>query len=240
MNVHAFGAHPDYIEHYAGGLCAGLARRGADVMLVDLTRGELGTRGDVETRAREAGEAARLLGAKRRECLALPDGALSGVDAAQERAVVEAIRRHRPALLLAPWKVDAHPDHREAALLVRRARFFARLAKYAADGAPFVPGPVLWYEQKTPFEPDVVVDISADWETKQSAVRAFASQFSRPPGDNVYTEISEPSFHEVLKARARVHGARIGVRWGEGYKREGPEPVLDPLQLLPPPAGEAS
>ncbi len=240
MNVVAFAAHPDDVELYAGGLCAGLARLGAKLVLVDLTRGELGTRGDVETRSKEATEAARILGASSRECLGLPDGSISAADPAHTRAIVEAMRRHRPALVIAPWEVDPHPDHRETALLVRRARFLARLAKYAAEGAPVVPGPILWYEQKTPFEPDLVVDIGADLETKRAAIRAFASQFSRAPDDPLRTTVSDPAFHEVLEARARVHGARIGVRWGEGYKREGPHPVLDAQTLLRPPAPEAS
>lgn len=239
MRVVAFAAHPDDVELYAGGLCAALVKAGATLALVDLTRGELGTRGDAGTRAREATEAARILGAASRECLDLPDGAISSADAEHARAVVEALRRHRPALVLAPWDVDPHPDHRETALLVRRARFLARLPKLAAGGEPFAPGPVLFYEQKTPFEPDVVVDIGAVLDVKRAAVRAYASQFTRPPGDPARTEISEPSFHEVLEARARVHGARIGVTWGEGYKREGPQAVLDPRHLFARPPAEA-
>ena len=230
MKVVAFAAHPDDVELYAGGLCAGLVRRGASLVLVDLTRGELGTRGDVATRAREAQEAARLLGAQR-ECLGLPDGGISSGEPSHAKAVVEALRRHRPALVLAPWEDDPHPDHRETSLLVRRARFVARLPRYEARGEPFAPGPVLWYEQKTPFVPDVVVDIGADLEMKRAAVRAFASQFFRTP-DDPSAEVSDPAFHEMLEARARVHGARIGAAWGEGYKREGPQPVTDPLQLL--------
>jgi bacillithiol biosynthesis deacetylase BshB1 len=231
VKVVAFAAHPDDVELYAGGLCAGLVRRGAELVLVDLTKGELGTRGDVATRAREAQEAARILGA-RRECLGLPDGGISSADPAHARAVVEALRRHRPVLVLAPWEDDPHPDHRETSLLVRRARFVARLPRYAAQGEPFAPGPVLWYEQKTPFVPDLVVDVGADLAAKRAAVRAFASQFFRAPDDPVRTEVSDPAFHEMLEARSRVHGARIGVAWGEGYKREGPQPVTDPLQLL--------
>jgi len=239
VTVVAFAAHPDDVELYAGGLCAALARAGVRVALVDLTRGELGTRGDVATRAREAEEAARILGAASRECLGLPDGGISAADPAQARAVVAALRRHRPSLVLAPWEADPHPDHGEASRLVRRACFLARLARYPADGAPFAPGPVLFYEQKTPFEPDVVVDIGGDLETKRAAVRAFASQFSRAPDDPLRTEISEPAFHAMLEARARVHGARIGAAWGEGYKREGPQAVADPLALLGRPPGGA-
>jgi bacillithiol biosynthesis deacetylase BshB1 len=234
MRVVAFAAHPDDVELYAGGLCAGLTRAGATLALVDLTRGELGTRGDAATRQREAREAARILGAASRECLGLPDGGLCGSDPAQARAVVEALRRHRPTLLLAPWETDPHPDHRETALLVRRARFLARLPRYVAAGEPFTPGPVLWYEQKTPFEPDVVVDIGAHLETKRAAIRAFASQFRRPADDPVRTEISEPAFHAALEARSRAHGARIGATWGEGYKREGPQAVFDPRELFGP------
>lgn len=231
MKVVAFAAHPDDVELYAGGLCAGLVRQGLQLVLVDLTRGELGTRGDVATRGREAQDAARILGAER-ECLGLPDGGISASDPSHAKAVVEALRRHRPALVLAPWEVDPHPDHRETSLLVSRARFLARLLRYEARGEPFAPGPVLWYEQKTPFVPDVVVDIGADLATKRAAVRAFASQFFREPDDPVRTEVSDSTFHEMLEARARVHGARIGVAWGEGYKREGPQAVFDPLHLL--------
>ena len=231
MNVIAFGAHPDDVDLYAGGLVAGLARRGADVLLVDLTAGELGTRGTPETRAQEAAEAARILGV-RRTCLHLPDGRLVGTDNAQNRAVVEAMRSHPSQLVLAPWETDLHPDHKQACELVRRARFFARLANYPADGATHRPGPVLYYEQKVPFEPDVVVDIGEDRETRQAAVRAFGSQFFRDDDDQANTEISDPSFHEMLDARSRVHGARIGVTWGEGYRRDAPHGVEDPLQLL--------
>ena len=232
MNVLAIGAHPDDVDLYAGGLVAGLARRGARVTMIDLTAGELGTRGTPEIRRREAAEAAHVLGAAERVCLGLPDGGLVGTDAGQTRALVGAMRRYRPDLVLAPWEVDKHPDHREAAALVRRARFLARVAGWSADGSPFRPGPVLSYEQKLPIEPDVVVDIGPDLETKRAAIRAFATQFFREPNDPLVTEISDPSFHEALEARARAHGARIGVAWGEAYKREGPQAVLDPWQVF--------
>ncbi len=235
MNVTAFGAHPDDADLYAGGLVAGLARRGANVTLVDLTRGELGTRGDVDTRADEAAEAARLLGADR-EQLGLPDGSLSATDEAQVRAVVEAMRRLRPDLVLAPWKEDLHPDHAQTYELIRRARFLSRVSRTPASGDPFRPGDLLFYEQKIPFAPQLIVDISADMETKRRAVRAFGTQFFRDPSDPVITEISDPEFHEMLEARARVHGYRIGAAWGEAYRREGPHPVRDPLHL----AGEAA
>jgi bacillithiol biosynthesis deacetylase BshB1 len=228
----AIGAHPDDVELCAGGLVAGLVKKGAEVVLVDLTAGEMGTRGTPELRREEAVEAARILGVRTRECLGLPDGGLRATDPEQTRAVVEMFRRHRPQLVLAPFEVDTHPDHREAALLVRRAHFLARVAGFAAAGDPTRPGPVLSYEQKIPFEPDLVVDIGPYRKTKQAAIRAYQSQFFREPNDTLLTEVSDPQFHEWLAARERVHGGRIGVEWGEGYKREGPVPVRDPLTLI--------
>jgi bacillithiol biosynthesis deacetylase BshB1 len=231
MTVLAVGAHPDDVDLYAGGLVASLTARGVDVVIVDLTRGELGTRGDPDGRAEEAREAARILGVTVRECLSLPDGGLRGTDPTQTRAMVETLRRHRPALILAPYEVDLHPDHAETARLVRRARFFARLPRFEADGDPCRPGPILAYEQKIPFVPDVVVNIDDVYETKLAAIRAFDSQFGARPKETP-TEISEPVFHEMLAARARVHGSRIGATWGEAYRRDGPQAVHDPRVLL--------
>jgi bacillithiol biosynthesis deacetylase BshB1 len=229
----AFGAHPDDVDLYAGGLVAALVRSGVEVAMADLTAGELGTRGTPDLRAEEAAEAARVLGVASRECLGLPDGGIVRTDPEQTRAVVEAFRRHRPDLVLAPYEVDLHPDHREAAHLIRRARFMARIARLDAEGEPCRPGPVLFYEQKIPFEPHLVVDIGDVREVKRQAIGAFSSQFFRDPDDPVRTEISEPAFHEMLDARSRTHGARIGVDWGEGYRRDEPQAVLDPIHLLP-------
>jgi bacillithiol biosynthesis deacetylase BshB1 len=232
VNVLAFGAHPDDVDLYAGGLVATLARRGARVKITDLTRGELGTRGTPEVRAEEARRAAEILGVAR-ECLSLPDGRLDSREESHVRAVVEAMRRHAPDLVLSPWERDLHPDHREAALLIRRARFLARLPKFASAGVAVRPGPIFYYEQKIPFEPDLIVDVTGAHETKLQAIRAFSSQFSRAENDPLATEVSEPEFHEMLRARSRAHGARIGVVWGEGYRREEPQAVLDPLVLMP-------
>jgi bacillithiol biosynthesis deacetylase BshB1 len=230
--VLAIGAHPDDVDLYAGGLVAALAVAGAEVSMADLTAGELATRGTPELRAQEAAEAARLLGVSSRECLRLPDGGIRRTDPDQTRALVELMRRHRPALVLAPWEEDLHPDHRETHHLVRRARFFARVGGFPADGTPVRPGPVLFYEQKVPFEPDLVVDIGAVREKKLAAVAAFASQFRREPDDPLPTEISDPEFHAMLEARARERGGRIGVTWGEGYRRESPQAVRDVRHLL--------
>jgi len=173
MKVLAIGAHPDDADLYAGGLVAALAEAGADVSMADLTAGEMATRGSPELRATEAAEAARILGVSSRECLGLPDGGIRRTDPDQTRALVELMRKHRPGLILAPWEEDLHPDHRETHHLVRRARFFARVGGFPADGATVRPGPVLFYEQKIPFDPDLVVDVGAVREKKLAAVAAF-------------------------------------------------------------------
>jgi bacillithiol biosynthesis deacetylase BshB1 len=240
MKVLAIGAHPDDVDLYAGGLVAALAAAGASVAMADLTAGELATRGTPELRAREAAEAARILGVAGRECLRLPDGGIRRTDPDQTRALVELMRRHRPGLILAPWEEDPHPDHRETHHLVRRARFFARVGGFAAEGATVRPGPVLFYEQKIPFEPDLVVDIGAVRETKRAAVAAFSSQFRRDADDPLPTEISDPGFHAMLEARERERGGRIGATWGEGYRREGPQAVRDVRHLLAEAAGPAT
>lgn len=227
MNVLAIGPHPDDIELYAGGTVAALVGAGAHVVLLDLTRGERGTRGNAEIRAAEAAVAARILGVKGRECLGLPDTLLNAQDPGQLRTLVEALRRHRPDLILAPHEDDPHPDHQEAARMTRRAHFLARLAGYAASGEAFSPGPIYWYEQKTSFEPHVVVDITPHRERKREAVNAYPSQFSQDPAQGRPTEISQPSFHEALEARMRLRGASIHVAYGEGFQLSGPVPVRD-------------
>ncbi|MDP6528548.1 MAG: bacillithiol biosynthesis deacetylase BshB1 [Gemmatimonadota bacterium] len=231
MTVLAIGAHPDDVDLYAGGMIAGLVRRGVRVVILDLTRGEMGSRGDADTREEEATAAARALGVSVRECAGLPDGGVCAANADHVRTVVEAIRRHRPRLLLAPFENDPHPDHRETAALVRQACFLSGATQANAAGDPFHPGRVLFYEQKVSFEPDLVVDITEDVNAKRAAVHAFASQFTRE-GGGAKTQISDAAFHEMLAARELVHGARIGVHRGEGYRLDGPVAVADAVQLL--------
>jgi N-acetylglucosamine malate deacetylase 1 len=231
-----FGAHPDDVELSAGGLAALLASYGHAVGIADLTRGEMGTRGDVEERAAEAAAAARELGVAWRGSLGLPDLGLDRHDRAQQRAVVACLREHRPRLVVAPDPEDAHPDHVEASRLVERACYLAGLASFGAEpgGAPPVrhrPERLLFAIYRGAVRPHLVVDVSAAWERRMRAVRAHGSQLDPVRGAATY--LTEPGFLEGIEARGRSLGALIGARHGEGYRVRGPLAVTDARALLP-------
>jgi bacillithiol biosynthesis deacetylase BshB1 len=227
-----FGAHPDDIELTSGGLAAMLAARGRAVALVDLTAGESASRGTPQQRAGEAAEAARRLGVRSRECLGFPDLGVDRRDRAQLRAIIEMLRRHRPSLVVAPWREDAHPDHVEAYHLVRRACYVSGLLRADAAGERFRPSRLLFALYRDGDRPSAVVDITAVWETRLSAMRAHVSQLDPAAGPPTY--LTHPDFLAEVEARARVLGARIGARYGEGYRTAGPLGVTDALALLGP------
>jgi bacillithiol biosynthesis deacetylase BshB1 len=230
-----FGAHPDDVELSCGGLAARLAAHGHRVGIVDLTRGERASRGDVETRAREAQAAAAILGAAHRESLALPDGGLASTDPVQRRAVVACLRALRPSLVVAPDRHDPHPDHVEASSLVAAACYLAGLERYDAPGERFRPGRLLFaiYRSDTPAH--LVVDVGEVWEKRMAAVRAHASQLA--PGAGPGTYLTEPGFLGAVESRARAWGALAGFALGEGYRVRGPWPVADARALLGPGGG---
>ncbi len=225
-----FGAHPDDIELTSAGLAASLAAVGTRVVLVDFTRGELGTRGDVATRAREADAAARELGADLRENLELPDGGLDRHDRVQLRAVVECLRRHAPALVVAPHADDAHPDHVEASHLVTRACYLAGLAKYPALGERHRPARLLYALYRGDARAQLVFDVTPVWERRTAALRAHASQLDPAAGESTY--LTAPGFLAEVEARARVWGALAGGTYGEGYRVRGPVALTDARALL--------
>ena len=230
-----FGAHPDDVELRSGGLAALLAVHGHAVGIADLTRGEKGTRGDVEERAAEAAAAARELGVAWRGNLGLPDLGLDRHDRGQQAAVVACLREHRPRLVVAPDPEDAHPDHVEASRLVERACYLAGLARFGggAAGGPerHRPERLLFALYRSAARPHLVVDVSAVWERRMRAVRVHQSQLDPARGPATY--LTEPGFLEEIEARGRSLGALIGARYGEGYRVRGPVPVTDARALLP-------
>ena len=225
-----FGAHPDDVELTSGGLAARLALHGHAVGVVDLTRGELATRGDVATREREARAAAAALGVAARLNLGLPDGALDASDPKQLRAVVECLREHRPGLVIAPDEHDEHPDHVEASHLVARACYLAGLANYPASGERFRPGRLLFALYRSGTEAHIVVDVGEVWAKRVAALRAHASQLDPAAGPGTY--LTAPGFVESVEARARAWGAQGGVMFAEGYRVRGPLAVRDARVLL--------
>ena len=225
-----FGAHPDDVELTSAGLAALLASHGHTVAVVDLTRGEAASRGSVDERAAEATAAARTLGVAARENLALPDLGIDRRDRAQLAAVVGALRRHRPTLVVAPDDDDAHPDHVEACHLVRRACYVSGLARFEPGDARHRPTRVLFSLYRTLRRPDVIVDVSATWSRRMDALRAHRSQLGGTPGPETY--LTAPGFLEEIEARARTLGAVIGVAYGEAYRTREPFAVRDARALI--------
>lgn len=222
LDLLAIGSHPDDVEISCGGTLALAATQGFRVGILDLTRGELGTNGDPETRAREAAEAARILGVALRRNAALPDGGIQAGDRTQERTMVALLRELRPAVLFSHFPQDRHPDHVEASRLVDRASYHAGLRRYDAKGEPFRPRVRWHFASRVGFHPTVVVDVSETWERKREAILAHASQVTLAGADRRPTALNDPEFLARIEARARHFGLMIGVRYGEPFTSADP------------------
>lgn len=224
LDILALGAHPDDAEVGCGGVLIIAADTGLRVGVADLTAGEAATRGTVERRQAERDRATEIMGRPTRLSVGLPDGEV-GTDPGHRAAVIHLIREMRPAIVLAPYPEDRHPDHAAAGKLAREAAFLAGVEKVAADeGPPHRPLRVFHYMVHHPFAPTFVVDISAVWGRKQEAMSAYKSQFGHVP-DRGRTELDGGRFLRVIEARATFHGAMIGVDRGEAFHYAGPLPM---------------
>jgi bacillithiol biosynthesis deacetylase BshB1 len=216
VDLLAIGAHPDDVDLGIGGILLKAVAQGRQVAILDLTRGELGTRGTPELRLAEATAAAAILGVHHRHNAGLPDGALANVPA-QQQAVAAFIRALQPRVLLAPMAPDRHPDHIAAHALVRDANFLAGLSNWPGPGPPHRAAHVYFYHSYHEIQvaPAFTVDISAHWEEKLKALRAYASQFHNPSFEGKETLVSSPEFWEGIHLRAAYWGQRSGVRYAE-------------------------
>lgn len=236
LDVLAFAAHPDDAEISAGGTLSGLVRRGKKVGIIDLTRGELGSRGSAELRDLEAKRASEILGISLRDNLAMSDGFFAH-DQAHLSAIVEQLRAYRPDIVLANSVTDRHPDHGRAGKLVADACFLAGLPKVISsrNGAAqkaWRPRAVYHFIQDYFIEPHFVVDVTNDFDKKMEAIQAYSSQFYQPGSDDPSTPISGPEFFEFLKARAMQFGRPIGALYGEGFTSGRYLGVSDLTELL--------
>lgn len=227
IDVLAFGAHPDDVELGCGGTLASLAGRGRGVGIVDLTRGEMATRGTPEIRSREASEAGRILGARFRANLDLGDGGLS-TDRAAQLLVIEAVRLSRPRLVLAPWTEDRHPDHERAGRLVAEASWYAGLVRLETGLPAHRPDQVVFYAAYALLTPTFLVDITGSFGAKQAALRAYASQFHDATSSEPATYVSSTSFWDGVEARARAYGRIANVAYAEGFVSKAPPTLADP------------
>ena len=222
VDVLAIGTHPDNVELGIGGLIHKLTQTGRSVAILDLTRGELATRGSVEERQSEAMESAKILGATKRENAGLPDGRIANTHE-QQLAVISFFRSLRPRVLIAPMSDDRHPDHGAAHTLTRDANFFAGLRKIDTGHEPYRAPRMYFYRVHTESTtPQLVVDVSTHFDAKLEAIRAYASQFHNPAYAGEQTHISTPEFWESIRTKAAYWGAQIGVKYGEPLHVNGP------------------
>src|SRR2546428_3705729 len=227
----AIAAHRDDAELTCGGTLAKAVRAGHRVGILDLTQGEAGTRGDAATRAAEAERAAAALGVPLRLNAGLPDAHLAN-DEASRATLVELVRAMRPQVVILPFPVGRHPDHRVASELGRDACYLAGLAKYGPPGEPHRPFKIVYAlaYREDPVKPSFVVDISETFEAKMRAIRCYASQFDgakaageiHPTGQDLY---------ELIRVQSAHYGSLIRKPYGEPYFCYETLEVQDVLQL---------
>jgi bacillithiol biosynthesis deacetylase BshB1 len=232
-DVVVFGAHPDDVELSAGGTVAKMVSQGLKVVLVDLTQGELGTRGTAEIRKKEAKAAAEILGVDKRINLNLKDGFFQ-CDEASLLEVVKVIRQYKPRIVIANAIDDRHPDHGKGAELVVQASFLSGLVKCDTGEKDPVhrPDAVYHYIQDYNRDPDVVVDISDFVDQKMNAILAYSSQFFDKNSSEPETPISSPEFLQHIKGRHLSMGRPCGFTAGEGFEVTRPVGVNSLLDLL--------
>ncbi len=236
LDVLAFGAHADDVELSCGGTLIKLARMGYKTGVVVLTRGETGTRGNAEIRAREFAKAAGLMGLAAHKMLDIPDGRVE-VTWENKLKIVAEIRAHKPRIVLAPYWVDRHPDHENASQLVRASVYLAGLKKVGTEQEAFRPVKVVFCQGRFEFAPSFVVDITDAQSEKMNAIRAYASQFhladqpvSTPAPDE--TLVGRPEFLTIIEARDRRYGARVGAKYGEPFLVREALKVDDPVAFF--------
>ena len=231
LDLIAIAPHPDDAELFCGGTLAAMADRGHRVGIVDLTRGEMGTSGSPELRAEEAAAAAKALGLAHRESLGLPDTGIA--DVGEQRAVlVEAIRRLRPRVVIAPHWLGRHPDHGASSALVKSACFLAGVRRFAEGGEPHKPAKLLYASAFRDHDtsPSFVVDVSSTFERKMTAIRCYTSQFDgREQGGELFP--TGRDFYTSVELRFAHYGSLIQTRFGEPFVTVEPIAVEDVVAL---------
>ena len=234
IDILAFGAHPDDVELSCGGTILKEIHNGKTVGIIDLTKGELGTRGNAQTREIEASNAASILGVSFRNNLSFSDGFIVN-DKAHQLEVIKLIRHYQPEIVLCNAIDDRHIDHGVASKLVSDACFLSGLIKIETKSldseavqAPWRPKSIYHYIQWKPLEPDFVVDISDQIDKKMESVMAYSTQFYNPNSQDPETPISSKNFVDSVRYRAADLGRLTGVGYAEGFNVER-LPAIDSL-----------
>jgi N-acetylglucosamine malate deacetylase 1 len=226
VDILAFSPHPDDVELGCGGTLSLCAQKGLRVVVVDMSEGEMSSRGTPAQRKKEKMKASGFIGLSARLSLGLPDTEIGHTSHLEP--VINIIREMRPHMVLAPYWKDRHPDHENAGMLIRKACFFAGVASKGKE-EPWRPESLYYYMIHSPFEPSFVIDISSAWERKCEILKAYRSQFFNDGVEANPTAISNPEFLRYHEARCIFFGAMTGVAFGEPFFCQGPLS----LDLLP-------
>ncbi len=224
LDILAFSAHPDDVELSASGTVLKHIAAGKKVGIIDLTQGELGSRGTPETRKAEAEDSSKILGLTVRHNLKMADGFFE-INENNKRLIIEQIRKYKPDIILANADCDRHPDHGRASKLVSEAVFLSGLCKLNTEiggvaQEPHRPSAVYHYIQDYYIEPDIVIDVTDFFEQKMQSILAFKTQFFDPNSSEPETPISSKEFMEYVESRMRHFGRPIGVEYAEGFTVE--------------------
>jgi bacillithiol biosynthesis deacetylase BshB1 len=220
LDILVMAAHPDDAELSCAGTIISHIAAGKKVGIVDFTRGELGTRGTPEIRIQESAEATTILGLHARENLGIRDGFFRN-DEENQLKLIKIIRQYQPEIVLANALEDRHPDHGKGAQLAIDACFLSGLRQIQTGDLPaWRPKQIYHYIQDRYLEPDFVIDITAHWDQKEAAIRAFKSQFFDPNSAEPASYISSPDFLNFIQARAMEMGHKIGAKYGEGFQSQ--------------------
>lgn len=227
LDILAIGVHPDDVELGCSGTLINEIKRGKKAGIIDLTQGELGTRGNIETRYAESAKAAMILGVQFRENLKMRDGFFRN-DEEHQLKLIQSIRKYQPAIIIGNILHDRHPDHGRAGNLIATAAFLSGLTKIETKDENgqlqqrWKPSYILHYMQDWYHEPDLLIDISDVFDQRMEAIKAYSTQFynTETGNEGPQTYISTPDFLESIIARARMLGKRIGVKFAEGFITE--------------------
>jgi bacillithiol biosynthesis deacetylase BshB1 len=231
LDLLAIAAHPDDAELTSGGTLLKMADAGYRTGILDLTRGETGTRGTPETRLREAAKAAKILGVKIRRNAGLPDAHLKVTDEFK-MAVAQVIRELEPHTVILPYWEGRHPDHYAAATLGYEACFIAGLKNYPMPGKPFRPFKILYAAAYADVRPTIAVDITKQYDRRRRAILAYASQFD-PPKSEKRSRVAIPldALEERMSLQAKYYGSLIDVKYAEGFVLKEVSQVDDVVKM---------
>jgi N-acetylglucosamine malate deacetylase 1 len=221
LDILVFAAHPDDAELSMGGTIAKLTKQKYKVGIIDLTKGELGTRGNEKTRQKEATLAGKILKISVRNNLGIPDGNIQRTKD-NLMMVIKEIRQFKPKIIFAPYFNDRHPDHHDTSVLIKEAMFSTGLHKIKtldkfSEQKSYRPKKLFYYMQTYTFDPSFIVDITDSFESKMKAVKAYRTQFFDSKSKELETFISRPEFLDYIISRSQFYGFQIGKHYGEPF-----------------------